>query len=769
MAKDILSGKLAVILHSDVADSTALVQQDKALAHERIRDAFQRLGVFIENYRGHVLELRGDALLANFDRASDAVSAALSFLAAHHTHNQRLEDGLRPAIRIGIAMGEVVIANGTVTGPGVVQAQRVEQLAQAGGVCITAAIHEALSKRMPFQLENLGEQVLKGFVHPVHVYRVGLQPGESVPPPAQNIRQNLPSKTPWMMLTVVAIVLLSAAATAYWWRTQLPAQEAASLERMAHPMPARPSIAVLPFTNMTGDKGQEFFADGMTEDLITDLSKISGLFVIARNSVFTYKEKAVKIPQVAEELGVRYVMEGSVQRAGKQVRINAQLIDATTGGHIWADRYDGSLDDVFTMRDKITRRIVNALSVTLLEHEKSDRGQVETNSTAAYDAFLRGWAYYRLSTPDDSVKAISYLENAIELDPDFGRAHAALAASYWRIYDNNWALSTGISYAEALDQTNRHLQEALKNPTPLAHRTAAKQYFYFRRWDEAMIQAERAIAMDPNDPNGYEAMGTLLINLGRPAEAIDYIKKAMRLDPQSDYLYRLGEAQFHLEQYDRAADTMRRATRLNPEDGWNYFLLAAADGQLGRNQEARSAIARFNETYHDPRDKQRPLTLADLDTWIFKEAANRQRLQEGLRKAGVPAGAAANPADSKYRELVTMSAGKFHVKGAIEIDAAEARSLHDRGIVFIDVRGSVDFGQGHIPGARNLLFHEVWDSLSQIVSPSEAVVFYCEDRACHLSANSSAQALIMGYTKVYYFADGFTAWKNADYPVEKIN
>jgi TolB-like protein/Flp pilus assembly protein TadD/rhodanese-related sulfurtransferase len=570
-----------------------------------------------------------------------------------------------------------------------------------------------------------------------------------------------------MMLTVIAIVLLTAAATAYWWRTQLQVQEAASLERMAQPMPARPSIAVLPFTNMTGDQGQEFFADGMTEDLITDLSKISGLFVIARNSVFTYKEKAVKISQVAEELGVRYVMEGSVQRAGIQVRINAQLIDATTGGHIWADRYDGSLDDVFTMRDKITRRIVNALSVTLLEHEKSDRGQVETNSSAAYDAFLRGWAYYRLSTPDDSIKAISYLENAIELDAEFGRAHAALAATYWRIYDNNWALSTGVSYAEALEQTNHYLQAALKNPTPLAHRTAAKQYFYFGRWDEAMIQADRAIAMDPNDPNGYEAKGTLLINLGRPAEALDYIKKAMRLDPQSDYLYRLGEAQFHLEQYDKAADTMRRATKLNPEDGWNYFLLAAACGQLGREQEARSAIARFNETYHDPRDKQRPLTLADLDTWIFKEAANRQRLQEGLRKAGVPAGAAANPADSKYRDLVTMSAGKFQVEGAIEIDANEAASLHDRGTVFIDVRGNIDFGRGHIPGARNLLFHEIWDSLAQIASPTEGVVFYCDNPVCHLSANSSAQALIMGYTKVYYFAGGFAAWKNAGYPVEK--
>ena len=474
----------------------------------------------------------------------------------------------------------------------------------------------------------------------------------------------------------------------------------------------------------------------------------------------------MKLRQVAEELGVRYVMEGSVQRAGNQIRINAQLIDATTGGHVWAERYDGILDDVFTMRDEISRRIVTALSVTLVDQENSNRGRAETNSSDAYDAFLRGWAHYRFATPYDSVKSISYLKNAVKLDSNFGRAHAALAATYWRIYGNNWAVSTGVSYSDALEQTNRHLEEALKNPTPLAHRTAAKQYFYFRRWDEAMIQAEKAIAMDPNDPSGYEAMGTLLVNLGRAAEGLDFIKKAMRLDPQSDYLYRLGEAQFHLERYDEASVTLQRATKLNPDDEWNYFLLAATYGHLGREQKARSAITRFNKTYHDPTDKQRPLTLADLDTWIFKEAAIRERLQEGLRKAGVPEGAPANPADSKYRDLITMSAGKFHVEGAVEINAAEAKSLLDQGIVFIDSRGSVDFRRGHIPGATNLLFHKVWDNLAQIVGQNEEVVFYCSGLECHLSANSGAQALISGYTKGYYFAGGFSAWKDAGYPVE---
>ena len=766
MAKDDLSGKLAVILHADVAGSTQLVQQDEQLAHKRIQDAFRRFSDTIGKYHGRVQELRGDALLAEFERASDAVSAALSFQLDHDAHLARLNDKIRPDIRVGIALGEVVIADNTVTGAGVVLAQRVEQLAEPGGLCITSAIHEALPNRMPFSMESLGEQALKGFDEPVRVYRVQLSTGESVPPPQQKSHQKVSANKLRQMIIVAGVVVLIAAGVGYWSKNSLPQEEPASIERMAHPIPDRPSIAVLPFTNISDLAEQEFFADGMTDDLITDLSKVSGLFVIARNSVFTYKDKAVKVRQVAEELGVRYVMEGSVQRAGNQIRINAQLIDATTGGHVWAERYDGTLDGVFAMRDEISRRIVTALSVTLVGQENSNRGRVETHNPEAYDAFLRGWAHYRLSTPDDSVKAISYLENAIELDPNFGRAQAALAATYWRIYDNNWAISAGVSYSDALEQTNRHLEEALKNPTPLAHRTAAKQYFYFRRWNEAMIQAERAIAMDPNDPSGYEAMGTLLVNLGRAAEGLDFIKKAMRLDPQSDYLYRLGEAQFHLERYEEAAVTMLRATKLNPDDGWSYFLLAAAYGHLEREQEAKSAIARFNKTYHDPTDKQRPLTLANLDTWIFKEAVNRERLQEGLRKAGVPTGAPANPADSKYRDLITVSAGTFHVEDAIEINAAEAKSLHDRGIVFIDSRGSVDYGRGHIPGATNLFFHKVWDNLSQIVDLNEGVVFYCSGIECHLSANSSAQALILGYTKVYYFAGGFSAWKDAGYPIE---
>jgi class 3 adenylate cyclase len=295
MAKDRLSGKLAVILHADVAGSTELVQQDKELAHERIQDTFLRFSTTIEKYQGHVVELRGDALLAEFGRASDAVSAALSFQGDHANHNSRLKDDLRPTVRVGIAMGEVIIADNTVTGAGVVQAQRVEQLADPGGVCVTAAIQEALSKRMPFDLENLGEQVLKGFDDPIRVYRVELSAGRSVPAPEQDIQREPSRKKSNWLIAMVVVALVAVGGGYYWFKAQIPQEEPASLEKMAFPLPDKPSIAVLPFSNLSDDKQQEYFADGMTEDLITDISKVAGLLVCSLLPVTRYSPTKAKL------------------------------------------------------------------------------------------------------------------------------------------------------------------------------------------------------------------------------------------------------------------------------------------------------------------------------------------------------------------------------------------------------------------------------------------------------------------------------------------
>jgi len=300
MAKDRLPDKLAVILHADVAGSTELVHQDEHLAHERFQQAFNRFGEHIKRYQGRVLELRGDALIAEFERASDAVSATLSFQLDHAEFVSRLDDDLKPAIRVGVALGEVVIADGTVTGAGVILAQRVEQLSDAGGVCISSAVHEALPRRMPFDLENLGEHDLKGFDDSVRVYRVRPKPGVPIPPPKAGIRLKPQQKSRFSLGLAIVVVLAILVGILYFVFPDDPPEELALTSRMAHPLPDKPSIVVLPFSNFSDDANQEYFADGMTEDLITDLSKISGLFVIARNSSFSFKDRQVKVRQVAE-------------------------------------------------------------------------------------------------------------------------------------------------------------------------------------------------------------------------------------------------------------------------------------------------------------------------------------------------------------------------------------------------------------------------------------------------------------------------------------
>jgi adenylate cyclase len=314
--------KLAVILHADVVGSTALVRLDETLAHQRIRDAFQRFSEIIISHSGIAHEIRGDALVAEFARVSDAVGASLAFQVANSAHNENLSDDIRPFVRVGIAMGEVVVADGTLTGEGVVLAQRLEQLADPGGVCIQGAAYETLPKRLPFEYENLGERQVKGFEQPVRVYAVSLKPGGAIPEP----------ETP------------------------------ARLDSAALDLPDKPSIAVLPFANMSGDSEQEYFSDGISEDLTTALSHFDWLFVIARNSAFTYKGKAVDVKQVGRELGVRYVLEGSVRRAGDRVRVNAQLIDADADGHVWAERFDRQMVDVFELQDDIVASIASTVA-----------------------------------------------------------------------------------------------------------------------------------------------------------------------------------------------------------------------------------------------------------------------------------------------------------------------------------------------------------------------------------------------------------------------
>ena len=627
-------GKLVVILHADIAGSTLLVQQDEHLAHERIQDAFRRFSEIIFEYHGQVHELRGDALLAEFERASDAVSASLAFQANHSERIARLQDDIRPSVRVGIALGEVIIADNTVTGAGVVLAQRIEQIAQPGGVCITSAIHEALPSRMPFSIDSLGEQSVKGFNDEVRVYQVALNADSSIPLPQQTTKVKSPTKLRKQVVISVALLLAIAVGIGYELRDRVPREETASVERMAFPLPDKPSIAVLPFTNISGSSEQEYFADGITENLITDLSQISELFVIARNSSFSYKGKQVKIREVAEDLGVRYVMEGSVQRAGDQVRINAQLIDATTGGHLWAERYDGSLVDIFSLQDQVTSRIVEAMSLTLTPEELSDLGTLGTTNVAAHDAYLQGLSYYYRSTPTDNAKAEPYFLQAIEHDPEFKRAYTALAKVYYKGREWEYANALVTWWRKAVFKAHRLLAKTDGENLADVHVVRSQMALHKHQLKFALHEANQALVLDTNNVEALKIKAATLIYSGEYEHGRQLANQVVRLDPVSiaEPLYLIGLSYFATKSYDKAVDYVERAIKNDPMTAIYLRLLSAAYGKLGNVDQANNAWRQYRKSWRR-RDGQFWIAAA-VQFYPFQDDAVLQNLAEGFKKAG---------------------------------------------------------------------------------------------------------------------------------------
>ena len=404
------------------------------------------------------------------------------------------------------------------------------------------------------------------------------------------------------------------------------------------PLPDKPSIVVLPFINISDDPRQEFFADGMTEELITDLSKLSGLFVIARNSSFAYKGQFPDVRQVARELGVRYLVEGSVRRAGDEMRINAQLIDAKSGGHIWAERFDGKLSDVFALQDEVTDNIVTTLAVKPETDEQSSSTQPATSNVAAYDAFFRGMEHYRRKTPEDLTNAISFFEKAAALDDDYSSAYAALATAYWEIIQRDWHTTLRLSADAAQSRAQASLDKALANPTPLAHRVAAQMRLSLELYDEAIAEAERAVALNSNDADSLAILAEILVWAGRPAESGDLAQRAMRLDPKTSvmhYRYLLGLAKFGTGQYEEARGLLEPVVDMNPKDGTAHTFLISAYGHLGRQQDAKAAITRYKKTSQELGFHGLFIYRTEHD-FAFRSDADKLRLLEGLRRAGVP-------------------------------------------------------------------------------------------------------------------------------------
>jgi len=628
MPDNSLSGKLAVILHADIVGSTTLVQQDEQKSHARIQESFRRFSKTIVTYHGQVSELRGDALLAEFDRASDAVSAALAFQAEQSDYNRQLDDNIRPLLRVGIALGEVVIADATITGAGVVLAQRLEQLAEPGSLCITPAIREALPKRLPFKLASLGAQRLKGFDEPIEVYRVELLPGTSVPPPETRRIDRSATGSPRRRIAIAAVVLgiiLAAGVGMLRWQSQEPIRSETQISISSD----KPSIAVLPFDNMSGDPEQEYFADGITEDLTTDLSRISGLFVVARNSSFSYKGRSVDVRTVSQELGVRYVLEGSVRRSGDQVRINAQLADGSNGVQLWAERFDGSLADVFALQDHVNRRIVLALEVNLTLEDKQVMEKVETDSPEAYDLLLLGLEQFHRFTRESNIEARELFKQAATVDPGYARAYANISMThgsdvlfYWT-KDRENSIRLGLEFADKALAMDDNLVQG--------HQTRSVIYLVKREHQIALEEAKKTIQLYPNYVDGQATLAFIQSYSGLLEEALESLKRARKINPRNTgvYLEIEGRSLFLLGRYDEALQILEAAAQRNPAVDRIHLLLAATYAELGRLEDAAWSIQEalsINPEISLANERQEAIYLRESDLDLYIGA---------LRKAGL--------------------------------------------------------------------------------------------------------------------------------------
>jgi adenylate cyclase len=769
--------RLAAIVSLDVAGYSRLMGVDDSgtlaalKAHRR-----ELIDPKIAEHDGRIVKTTGDGLLLEFSSVVDAVRCAVDMQRGMAERNKGIAPDKRLDFRIGINVGDIIIDGDDIFGDGVNVAARLEMLAEPGGICVSRVVRDQVVDKLSFTFEDLGAQQVKNIARPVEVFRVDLG---SVAPQTQGRNRRgwrrLARSTSGRWLGAVFVALLVIGATIAWFiqSSRTTYREAASAPP-ATMLPDRPSLAVLPFDSLGGSSENSYFADGMTDDIITDLSKLSGILVIARNSSWTYKGKSVKVQQVAKDLGVRYVLEGSVRREGDTVRINAQLVDALGGQHLWAERYDGSIRDVFALQDKVIRQIVAALAVNLTHDEQTRLELVKTASPQAYDAVLRGWAHYREGSEDGTNKAIALFEQAIALDPGYARAHAALAAASWRIVQSFWESTTEGGYQRAFDRMQAALVKAMRQPNALAHSVSAEVLSKQGRYEEAFTEIGSAMALAPNDPDNYLSKARILNATGRAAEAEESVRWAMRLDPlySPEYLRVLAISLFHQQRYEEAVGTLERLLALKTDVADDYITLIASLGHLGRKSGIPEAIKTFNELSVSAGYNSINVQMWGGWWWygdIFNyDPAYRDRLMDGLRKAGVPEGAGTDIPFEKYRGLVQSSEGYFNVSGATTIDPKKAKTLFDRGVKFVDVRAAKGFASGHVPGAFNLdVATELSrDSLSRIVGKNEEFVLSCHGKTCSDSAYASAKALIWGFKRVYYFAGGFPAWKEAGYPVE---
>jgi adenylate cyclase len=621
--------KLTAILNADVKGYSRLMGEDEKETVRTLNTYKEIMAGLIQHHHGRVVDAPGDNVLAEFGSVVDAVECAVGIQKELKARNAELSENRRMEFRIGVNLGDVIEDGEQILGDGVNIAARLESLSEAGGICISGTAFDQVKNKLNLGYKYLGEQTVKNISEPVRVYRV-LMESEAV---GKVIGEKKISPRRWQRpaLALVGILILIAAAVALWQfilRPSPPPVDKADPKKMALPLPDKPSIAVLPFVNMSGDKEQEYLSDGLTENVITGLSKIPRLFVIARNSTFVYKGKGVKVQQVAEDLGVRYVLEGSVQRSGNRIRVTAQLIDAITGNHLWAERYDRDLKDIFAVQDEITGRILGAMQVKLTEGEQILRGK-PPRSLEAYLKILQAVEYIQRFNIEGNIMAKRLTEEAIALDPEFSMAYNMLASTHMM---DVW-LGSSKSPKESLEKAVELTQKAISlNPEDPRH-YAFIGYLYTMKRDHnrAIAEGEKAVALDPGGADAHAWLGNTLNYADRPKEAIPLFEKAIRLNPFGPtwYFLNFGNSYRMIGQYQEAITQYKKALRIAPNNIIGHLSLAATYSQLGRDEEARAEaeqVLKINPKF----------SLEYFAKTIpSKNQAQIDRYVEALRKAGL--------------------------------------------------------------------------------------------------------------------------------------
>ena len=630
MAEEGFKRKLTAILSADAVGYSRLMAEDEAATVRTLATYREVITSLINQHRGRVIDSPGDNVLAEFSSVVDAVQCAVAVQNEFETRNATLAENRRMEFRIGINLGDVIEEDDRIYGDGVNIAARLESLAEPSGICVSKTAFDQIETKLPLGYEYLGEQSVKNIPKPVGAYRVLMKPDAAGKVIGE--KRFLGRFSRRTALAAIVILVIVAGGLIGWniYLQQSKKVEPASVEKMAYPLPEKPSIAVLPFDNLSGDPDQEYFSDGLTDQIISTLSKLRGLFVISRSSMFTYKGKPVKVQKVAEDLGVKYVLEGSVQRSADRVRITVQLIDATTGHHIWSEGYDREPKDIFAIQDDITIKITSALRVELTAGEQArlwDKNA--TTNLRAWEKFLLAVDYIWRYTKEDNATARRLFEEVITLDPKYDVAYACIG--YTHFYDARfWWVE---SRAESIEMALKYAQKAieLNDTSDLGYLLIGSVYFLQGQYEKAIAEGERAAALNPNGAANYSALAGFVGCSGKWEESIELAKKSIRLQPFAPafYYHFFGRAYFMTWQLDESIITWKKVLQVNPNYLPAHAFLAACYSSLDRYAEASAAakeVLRINPKFS---------IESYTKTLPYKNKADIERYVAALRKAGL--------------------------------------------------------------------------------------------------------------------------------------